>query len=156
MSRPLTSSCSTACETANARGKRIILECEAEDAFVPRSPTRRTSLVFGGESKWFRGECLSKGRVAHHTLGSPPSQTVGRHRLALGWHIETALHVIRIILGGTFDRHPRLQLLVGHMGETLPFMLQRLDVMPMAMTKLNRSISSYLRENIHYTFSGFN
>jgi predicted TIM-barrel fold metal-dependent hydrolase len=64
--------------------------------------------------------------------------------------------VIRIILGGTFDRYPKLQLVVGHMGETLPFMLQRLDVMPMAMTKLNRPISSYLRENLHYTFSGFN
>jgi len=35
-------------------------------------------------------------------------------------------------------------------------MLQRLDVMPMAMTKLNRPISAYLRENVHYTFSGFN
>ncbi len=73
-----------------------------------------------------------------------------------GWHIETAIHVIRIILGGTFDRYPRLQLVVGHMGETLPFMLQRLDVMPMAMTRLSRPISSYLRENIYYTFSGFN
>jgi hypothetical protein len=73
-----------------------------------------------------------------------------------GWHIETAIHVIRIILGGTFDRYPRLQLVVGHMGETLPFMLQRLDVMPMVMTKLGRPISAYLRENIHYTFSGFN
>src|SRR5580692_6205337 len=73
-----------------------------------------------------------------------------------GWHIETAIHVIRIVLGGTFDRYPRLQLVVGHMGETLPFMLQRLDVMPVAMTKLSRPISSYLRENIHYTFSGFN
>ncbi|MFZ0592266.1 MAG: amidohydrolase family protein [Bryobacteraceae bacterium] len=73
-----------------------------------------------------------------------------------GWHIETALHVIRIILGGTFDRFPRLQFIVGHMGETLPFMLPRLDVMPMIMTKLSRPISSYLRENIHYTFSGFN
>jgi uncharacterized protein len=73
-----------------------------------------------------------------------------------GWHIETALHAIRIILGGTFDRYPRLQLVVGHMGETLPFMLQRLDIMPTAMTKLSRPISSYLRENIHYTFGGFN
>ena len=42
------------------------------------------------------------------------------------------------------------------MGETLPFMLQRFDVMPAAMTKLQRPISSYLRENVHYTFSGFN
>ena len=42
------------------------------------------------------------------------------------------------------------------MGETLPFMLQRLDVMPMAMTGTRRAISEYLRENVHYTFSGFN
>jgi predicted TIM-barrel fold metal-dependent hydrolase len=73
-----------------------------------------------------------------------------------GWHIETAIHVIRIILGGTFDRYPGLQIVVGHMGETLPFMLQRLDMMPAAMTKISCPISSYLRENIHYTFSGFN
>jgi predicted TIM-barrel fold metal-dependent hydrolase len=73
-----------------------------------------------------------------------------------GWHIETAIHVIRIILGGTFDRYPGLQIVVGHMGETLPFMLQRLDMMPAAMTKISRPISAYLRENIHYTFSGFN
>jgi predicted TIM-barrel fold metal-dependent hydrolase len=35
-------------------------------------------------------------------------------------------------------------------------MLQRLDVMPMAMTKLKRPMSAYLAENVHYTFSGFN
>jgi len=73
-----------------------------------------------------------------------------------GWHIETAIHVIRLILGGVFDKYPKLQIVVGHMGETLPFMLQRLDVMPMAMTKLKRPISAYLTGNVHYTFSGFN
>jgi predicted TIM-barrel fold metal-dependent hydrolase len=35
-------------------------------------------------------------------------------------------------------------------------MIQRLDVMPSAMTKLQRPVSAYLRENLHYTFSGFN
>src|SRR5271156_3166474 len=73
-----------------------------------------------------------------------------------GWHIETAIHVIRMVLGGVFDQFPKLQIVIGHMGEALPFMLQRLDVMPMAMTKINRPISAYLRENVHYTFSGFN
>jgi uncharacterized protein len=73
-----------------------------------------------------------------------------------GWHIETAIHVIRLVLGGVFDRYPKLQIVIGHLGESLPFMLQRLDVMPVAMTKLKRPISAYLRENIHYTFSGFN
>ena len=73
-----------------------------------------------------------------------------------GWHIETAIHVIRLILGGAFDRYPKLQIVIGHIGEALPFMLQRLDVMPMSMTKLNRPVSNYLRENVYYTFSGFN
>ena len=73
-----------------------------------------------------------------------------------GWHIETAIHVIRMILGGVFDRYPKLQIVVGHLGEGLPFMLQRLDLMPTTMTRLNRPISAYLRENLHYTFSGFN
>jgi predicted TIM-barrel fold metal-dependent hydrolase len=73
-----------------------------------------------------------------------------------GWHIETALHVLRMILGGVFDAHPELQIVVGHMGETLPAMLGRVDVMSPAMTKLKKPISAYLRENVHYTFSGFN
>jgi predicted TIM-barrel fold metal-dependent hydrolase len=73
-----------------------------------------------------------------------------------GWHIETAIHVIRLVLGGAFDRYPRLQVIIGHLGEGLPFMMQRLDAMPPAMTKLERPISAYLRENLHYTFSGFN
>ena len=42
------------------------------------------------------------------------------------------------------------------MGEGLPFFFQRLDIIPMATTKLKRPIVSYLRENVHYTFSGMN
>ncbi|HTR14981.1 MAG TPA: amidohydrolase family protein [Roseiarcus sp.] len=73
-----------------------------------------------------------------------------------GWHIETALHVLRMALGGAFDAHPDLQIVIGHMGETLPFMIQRVDAMPQSMTKLKKPVSAYLRENVHYTFSGFN
>ena len=73
-----------------------------------------------------------------------------------GWHIETALHVLRMILGGVFDAHPALQIVIGHMGETLPFMLERVDVVKPAMTGLKKPVSAYLRENVHYTFSGFN
>ena len=73
-----------------------------------------------------------------------------------GWHIETAVHVIRLILGGVFDRYPTLQLVIGHLGEGLPFMLPRLDAMTPVMTKLKRPVSEYLRENVHYTVSGFN
>jgi hypothetical protein len=74
-----------------------------------------------------------------------------------GWHIETAIHVLRIILSGALDRYPRLQIIIGHLGEGLPFMLPRIDhVMPMEMTKLHRPIGAYLRENLHYTVSGLN
>ena len=54
------------------------------------------------------------------------------------------------------DEFPKLRFVIGHMGESLPFMLSRLDVMPVAMTKLARPVSAYLRENVHYTFAGFN
>jgi predicted TIM-barrel fold metal-dependent hydrolase len=73
-----------------------------------------------------------------------------------GWHIETAVHILRLILGGVFDRFPKLQVVIGHMGEALPFMLPRFANMTVEITKLRRPISDYLRENVHYTFSGFN
>jgi len=74
-----------------------------------------------------------------------------------GWHIETSVHVIRMMLGGVFDRHPKLQVVIGHLGEGIPFMLPRLNKnFPMEMTKLNRPLGAYLRENVHYTFGGFN
>jgi predicted TIM-barrel fold metal-dependent hydrolase len=74
-----------------------------------------------------------------------------------GWHIETAVHILRLILSGAFDRYPKLQIIIGHMGEALPFMLQRIDsVLQPNLTKLQRPMADYLRENIYYTFSGFN
>ena len=44
-----------------------------------------------------------------------------------GWHSETAIHVLRMVLSGTLDRYPRLRLIIGHMGEMLPMMLARTD-----------------------------
>jgi hypothetical protein len=74
-----------------------------------------------------------------------------------GWHLETAVHLIRMILGGVFDRHPKLQVVIGHLGEGIPFMLPRLNKnFSMELTKLNRPVGAYLRENVHYTFGGFN
>jgi predicted TIM-barrel fold metal-dependent hydrolase len=74
-----------------------------------------------------------------------------------GWHIENAINLLRLILGGVFDRHPRLQVVVGHLGEGIPFMLPRLHKnLPPELTKLNRRLGEYLRDNVHYTFGGFN
>jgi predicted TIM-barrel fold metal-dependent hydrolase len=73
-----------------------------------------------------------------------------------GWHIETAVHVLRMILGGVFDEYPKLQIVIGHLGEALPFMINRVDNMTPEMTGLKYPVSYYLKNNIHYTFSGFN
>jgi predicted TIM-barrel fold metal-dependent hydrolase len=95
--------------------------------------------------------------AASYTGHYAPEVTVGLATAAWGWHIETAIHVLRLILSGAFDRYSSLQLIIGHLGETLPFMLPRLDLgLPPQVTKLDRPIGAYLRENLHYTFSGFN
>jgi hypothetical protein len=76
---------------------------------------------------------------------------------AWGWHIETAVHLLRMILGGAFDRHPKLQVVIGHMGEAVPFMLPRMNRnLSPQVTKLARPFADYLRQNVHYTFGGFN
>jgi predicted TIM-barrel fold metal-dependent hydrolase len=88
--------------------------------------------------------------------GFPPFIT---HMLAgpgWGWHIETAVHILRIVLGGVFDRYPKLQFAIGHLGEGLMSMFPRFDIMTPAMTKLQRPVTDYLRHNVHYSFSGFN
>jgi len=88
--------------------------------------------------------------------GFAPQVTYWFAHAGWGWHIETAIHVLRMILGAVFDRYPKLQIIIGHMGETLPFMLSRMDIMSTAITGLKRPVSAYLRENVHYTFGGFN
>jgi hypothetical protein len=89
--------------------------------------------------------------------GFSPNVTATLAASGWGWHIETAVHLLRLILGGVFDRYPKLQIVIGHLGEGLPFMLPRLNKnLPPEMTKLERRIGEYLRQNVHYTFGGFN
>ena len=73
-----------------------------------------------------------------------------------GWHAETGLHVLRIILGGVFDRFPGLQMIIGHMGENLPFSLARADerLTPVA-TGLKRRVGDYFRDHFYVTTSGY-
>ena len=65
-------------------------------------------------------------RDAYYT-GFNPAVSWFLSAAAYGWHAETGLHVLRMVLAGVFDRHPALQLVIGHMGEMLPFMLARVD-----------------------------
>jgi len=80
---------------------------------------------------------------------------------SLGFGAETALHAMRMIHGGVFDRHPSLQIVLGHMGEALPFWLYRLDLavtrpraFPGPGPRLSRRPSDYLRANFYFTTSG--
>jgi uncharacterized protein len=73
-----------------------------------------------------------------------------------GWHAETGLHALRLVLGGVFDRFPGLQIIIGHMGENIPFSLARADerLSPVA-THLKRPVAEYFRENFYITTSGY-
>ncbi len=74
-----------------------------------------------------------------------------------GWHADTAIHVLRLALSGALDRHPRLKLVIGHMGEALPFMLDRIDETTAATAKshLRRSVRQTLVDQVWITTSGF-
>jgi predicted TIM-barrel fold metal-dependent hydrolase len=72
-----------------------------------------------------------------------------------GWHSETAIHVLRLVLSGALDRHPRLKLVIGHMGEGLPMMLARCDqVFEAYIPHLSRPISRTILEQVWITTSG--
>ena len=72
-----------------------------------------------------------------------------------GWHSETALHVLRMVLAGTLDKHPKLKLIVGHMGEMLPMMLARADdVFSSDVDHLARPIGQQILDQVWITTSG--
>ncbi len=71
-----------------------------------------------------------------------------------GWHVETGLHALRLILGGVFDQFPRLRVVIGHMGEALPFMLARTSRNLSAVAGLRRPVAEYFLEHFYVTTSG--
>ena len=74
------------------------------------------------------------------------------------WTVETATHALRIICSGVFDAFPHAILLLGHMGETLPYTLQRLDFgwggTPQSK-QLHHLPWYYVRHNVYITTSGY-
>lgn len=75
---------------------------------------------------------------------------------AWGWHAETGLHSLRLVVAGVFDRFPKLQVIIGHMGENLPFSLARADerLAPFT-TRLQRRVRDYFLANFHITTSAY-
>ena len=72
-----------------------------------------------------------------------------------GWHSEVAIHILRMLMAGTFDKHPKLKMIIGHMGEMLPVMLARLDEVSEAdVGHLKRKPSATIIEQVWITTSG--
>jgi 2,3-dihydroxybenzoate decarboxylase len=72
-----------------------------------------------------------------------------------GWGFETGSHALRLIVGGHFERYPRAKLMLGHLGETLPYLLWRFDSRAqfhgLALKKLP---SDYIKQNVLVSTSG--
>jgi predicted TIM-barrel fold metal-dependent hydrolase len=86
------------------------------------------------------------------------------------WQVETGTHLLRMICGGVFDRYPRLKIIVGHMGELIPYTFERLNTAltlgnwliaaqskstgPATRKLMQNSFLYYMRENVFITTSG--
>ena len=110
---------------------------------------------------WERAQALQVPIYLHPTpFSQTPALVEGMpvlHGAMWGWGVETAGHALRLLFGGVFDRFPRLNLLLGHMGEFLPYQRWRMDsrfaAYPMAV-KLERKPSEYFGTNILITTAG--
>ncbi|WPH04898.1 hypothetical protein R9X50_00779500 [Acrodontium crateriforme] len=71
-----------------------------------------------------------------------------------GWHSETGLHVLRLYAAGIFDRFPRLKIIIGHFGEMIPFMLDRISSLSVRWGEQKRKFKEVYDENIWITTSG--
>jgi len=108
---------------------------------------------------WERAEALGATIYIHPTDPVAPSPaldgTKGLRRATWEWGFETGSHALRLVFGGLFDRFPRAKVALGHLGETLPFLLWRFDSRARLYgVKLEKPPSQYIKENIAVTTSG--
>jgi 2,3-dihydroxybenzoate decarboxylase len=110
---------------------------------------------------WERAEALDTLIYLHPADPVVPAPVLdgynGLRRATWEWTFETGSHALRIIFGGVFDRFPRAKLGLGHLGETLPFLLWRLDSRTgpdFYAIKLGKRPSEYIKDNFIVTTSG--
>ena len=111
---------------------------------------------------WERVEALGVPIYLHPRDPFDAPHMFAGHRELLGatwsWTVETATHALRLVFGGVFDRHPKARLILGHMGETLPYLLWRLDSRSRARAEgeeaAGQAPSQIIRDNILITTSG--
>ncbi|MCJ1332751.1 hypothetical protein MMC10_009445 [Thelotrema lepadinum] len=97
-----------------------------------------------------------KGVVdAYYSFPDNPTLTANLSCYGWGWHNEAAVHVLRLAVSGTLDRHPKLKVVIGHSGEMMPAMLSRFDQMfDQDTLGLERTVGQMLREQVWLSISG--
>lgn len=108
---------------------------------------------------WERAEALGAIVYLHPTDPVVPAPVLngihGLRRSTWEWGFETGSHALRLVFSGLFDRFPKAKLALGHMGETLPYLLWRFDSRAKLYdVKLAKPPSQYIKENIFVTVSG--
>jgi uncharacterized protein len=103
--------------------------------------------LLGGVCEGADGDRWSAGRSGH----DPVNAAFATH--GIGWHYETGVQLLRLILSGLFDRFPDLQIIAGHWGEVVLFYLDRIDQLRTS-AKLAGAPSDYVRTNVFVTPSG--
>jgi 2,3-dihydroxybenzoate decarboxylase len=110
---------------------------------------------------WERAEALGALIYLHPADPVAPAPVLDGHkglrRATWEWTFETGSHALRLIFGGVFDRFPRARLALGHLGETLPFLLWRFDSRAgpdFYAVKLAKLPSEYVKDNIVVATSG--
>jgi len=95
-------------------------------------------------------------RKAYYEGAFPQQISMALATFAWGWHYETALHVVRLAVSGTLDKYPRLNLIIGHMGEALPFVLARCEhQFATELSHLSRPLSKIITDQVYVTSAGF-
>ena len=91
-------------------------------------------------------------RKAYYSGFSPELDTAFAN-FGMGWHYDAGVQFVRLVLAGTFDRHPDLQMILGHWGEMVLFFAERLSAMD-RFAHLRQPITSYFKTNLYVTSSG--
>jgi len=112
---------------------------------------------------WERVEALRAPIYLHPRNPLPANQGIYQgHPELLGaswaFTVETATHSLRLMTSGLFDRFPKLTIILGHLGETLPYVIWRVDHQVANqgdLRKFTKPLTQYLQENFYVTTSGF-
>lgn len=108
---------------------------------------------------WERVEALGTVVYIHPTDPVAPAPVLdglpALRRATWEWGFETGSHALRLVFSGLFDRYPNAKVALGHMGETLPYLLWRFDSRAkLYNVKLAKPPSQYIKDNIVVTVSG--